>query len=72
MNLFTDAWYRLVATFAWSEVRALRAERVVVQHNIIDLEEELTRKRAHLAQVDAAIAENERDVVQATLNRRRK
>lgn len=72
MSLFTNPWHWLVATFAWSEVRALRAERIVVQHNIIDLEQELTRKRAHLAQIDAAIAENERVAVQATLNRRSK
>lgn len=60
-------WHRAVAAYATREAASLRAQRAVVEMNIVHLEAELARQRSYLVGIDGAITLFERDGTQAQL-----
>ena len=70
MNIFLDVWYSLVAAYSGHEARSMRAQLMLVEHQLIDAKWEVAMLDKHKKQLEGAIRAFERDVVKATMKQK--
>lgn len=60
-------WHRVVVAWSRSEIGRLQSDRRVTDQNIIELEAELSRQKAHRDAIDRCIGVYNRDISRSAL-----